>query len=94
MHDAKSIQINYVIDIYFSMKLKMKSIDEHIQKDQSEIASAKEEGNLPKVRHLTEELKDLEGYKDHHPEDKHDPNALELFCDANPDEPECLVYDD
>ena len=32
----------------------MKSIDEHIQKDQSEIASAKEEGNLPKVRHLTE----------------------------------------
>ena len=44
----------------------MKSIDEHIQKDQSEIASAKEEGNLPKVRHLTEELKDLEGYKDHH----------------------------
>jgi len=30
----------------------------------------------------------------HHPEDKHDPNALELFCDANPDEPECLVYDD
>ena len=64
----------------------MKSIDEHIQKDQSEIASAKEEGNLPKVRHLTEELKDLEGYKDHHPEDKHDPNALELFCDANPDD--------
>ena len=75
-------------------KLKMKSIDEHIQKDQSEIESAKAEGNLPKVRHLTEELKELEEYKDHHPDDKHDPNALELFCDANPDEPECLVYDD
>jgi len=40
-------------------KLKMKSIDEHIQKDQSEIESAKAEGNLPKVRHLTEELKEL-----------------------------------
>ena len=38
----------------------MKSIDEHIQKDQSEIESAKAEGNLPKVRHLTEELKELE----------------------------------
>ncbi len=62
----------------------MKSIDEHIQKDQSEIESAKAEG----------ELKELEDYKEHHPEDKHDPNALELFCDANPDEPECLVYDD
>ena len=42
----------------------MKSIDEHIQKDQSEIESAKAEGNLPKVRHLTEELKELEEYKD------------------------------
>ena len=41
-----------------------------------------------------QELKELEEYKDHHPDDKHDPNALELFCDANPDEPECLVYDD
>ena len=45
----------------------MKSIDEPIQKDQSEIESAKAEGNLPKVRHLTEELKELEEYKDHHP---------------------------
>ena len=48
----------------------MKSIDEHIKKDQSEIESAKAEGNFPKVRHLTEELKELEEYKDHHPDDK------------------------
>ena len=93
--NAISVEINYVMYVYSSTnKLKMKSIDEHIQKDQSEIESAKAEGNLPKVRHLTEELKELEEYKDHHPDDKHDPNALELFCDANPDEPECLVYDD
>ena len=26
--------------------------------------------------------------------DHHDPNALELFCEMHPDEPECLVYDD
>ena len=37
----------------------MKSIDEHIQKDQSEIESAKAEGNLPKVRHLTEVIKPI-----------------------------------
>ena len=72
----------------------MNSIDEHIQKDQSEIQSAQEQGDDAKVRHLTEELHSLEEYKEHHPEDKHDPNALELFCDANPEEPECLVYDD
>tara|TARA_B100000700_G_scaffold324081_1_gene429351 strand:+ start:711 stop:953 length:243 start_codon:yes stop_codon:yes gene_type:complete len=72
----------------------MKTIDEHIQKDQSEIQSAEAEGDKAKVRHLKEELSSLQEYKEHHPGDKHDPNALELFCDANPDEPECLVYDD
>ena len=72
----------------------MNSIDEHIKKDQSEILSAKAQGDEAKARHLEEELHSLEEYKEHHPEDKHDPNALELFCDANPDEPECLVYDD
>tara|TARA_Y100001968_G_scaffold67200_1_gene58044 strand:- start:22178 stop:22411 length:234 start_codon:yes stop_codon:yes gene_type:complete len=77
----------------------MKSIEEHILKDQSEIQSAQAEGNAAKVRHLTEELSSLEEYKEHHKDeieagDHHDPNALELFCDANPDEPECLVYDD
>ena len=59
--NAISLEINYVMYVYSSTnKLKMKSIDEHIQKDQSEIESAKAEGNLPKVRHLTEELKELE----------------------------------
>jgi len=72
----------------------MKTIDEHIQKDQAEIQSAKELGNDAKVRHLTDEIHSLEEYKEHHPGDKHDPNALELFCDANPEEPECRVYDD
>ncbi len=72
----------------------MNTIDEHIQKDQTEILSAKAEGNSAKARHYEEELHSLEEYKEHHPNDKHDPNALELFCDANPDEPECLVYDD
>ena len=77
----------------------MKSIEEHILKDQKEIQTAQESGDAPKVRHLTEELHSLEEYKEHHKDeieagDHHDPNALELFCDANPDEPECLVYDD
>ena len=26
--------------------------------------------------------------------DHHDPSPLELYCDANPSEPECLVYED
>ena len=38
----------------------MKTIDEHIQKDQSEIEAAKADGNDGKVRHLEEELKGLQ----------------------------------
>ena len=72
----------------------MKSIDEHIQKDQSELEAAKATGDQAKLRHLTEELKSLEEYKEHNPEDKHDPTSLELYCDANPDADECRVYDD
>ena len=72
----------------------MKTIDEHIQKDQSEIESARAEGNLGKVRPLEEELKGLTEYKEHHPEDSHDPSPLEVYCDLNPEAPECRVYDD
>ena len=74
--------------------VRMKSIDEHIQKDQSEIEAAKAAGDLGKVRHLEEELQGLKEFKDHHPEDSHDPTPLEVFCDLNPSAPECRVYDD
>ena len=46
------------------------------------------------MRHLEGELHSLEEYKEHNPEDKHDPTPLELYCDANPEADECRVYDD
>ncbi|MFZ9566356.1 MAG: CP12 domain-containing protein, partial [Vulcanococcus sp.] len=30
----------------------------------------------------------------HPPTHTHAPTPLEVFCDLNPDAPECLVYDD
>jgi hypothetical protein len=72
----------------------MTSIDDHIQKDKAEIEAARAAGDLGKVRHLEEEVTNLESYKSHHPEDSHDPTPLEVFCDLNPEAPECLVYDD
>ena len=72
----------------------MKSIDEHIKKDKVDIEAAKVAGNDGKVRHLQEELKGLQEYKSHHPEDSHDPTSLEVYCDLNPEAPECRVYDD
>jgi hypothetical protein len=72
----------------------MNNIDEHIQKDQTEIEAARAAGDMAKVRHLEEELQGLKEYKAHHPEDSHDPSPLEVYCDMNPEAPECRVYDD
>ena len=75
----------------------MESIEKHIEKDKK---IAEDPLASPAARrHAKEELHDLEEYAEHHKEeiaagDHHDPNALELFCDMHPDEPECLVYDD
>jgi|TARA_R100000406_G_scaffold74444_1_gene54711 hypothetical protein len=70
----------------------MKTIEEHIAQDQ---AILDDPTTSPAARrHIKEELHELEVYHEHHPEDHHDPNALELFCEMHPDEPECLVYDD
>ena len=75
----------------------MKSIEDHIEKDKQILDDT--QSNPAARRHAKEELHDLEEYAEHHKEeikagDHHDPNALEIFCDLHPDEPECLVYDD
>jgi hypothetical protein len=70
----------------------MDNIDQHIQKDMDLL-------NDPTIspqarRHTEEELEALKVYKDHHPEDSHDPTALELYCELHPDALGCKVYDD
>ena len=75
----------------------MQTIEDHIQHDKKILEDPLT--NPAARRHYKEELHELEVYADHHKQeieagDHHDPNALELFCEMRPDEPECLVYDD
>ena len=75
----------------------MESIEQHIKKDKDIIDDPT--SNPAARRHAKVELEELETYAEHHKDeiqagDHHDPNALELFCQMHPDEPECLVYDD
>lgn len=70
----------------------MQNIDQHIEKDKKILEDSMI--SPQQRRHVEEELKDLENYKKNHPEDNHDPTALELFCDNNPDAPECRIYED
>ena len=70
----------------------MQNINQHIQKDKDELSDPTISSQ--RRRHIEDELKQLESYKDNHPNDDHDPTALELYCDANPDALECRVYED
>lgn len=75
----------------------MKDIETHIQKDKDILQDPTI--SPQQRRHIEGELHDLEAYAENHKEeiaagDHHDPTALELYCDANPEAPECLVYDD
>ena len=50
-------------------------------------------------RHIEGELHELEVYVENHKEeiaagDHHDPTALELYCEMEPEADECRVYED
>tara|TARA_B100000700_G_C14772467_1_gene727398 strand:- start:205 stop:432 length:228 start_codon:yes stop_codon:yes gene_type:complete len=75
----------------------MDSIEAHIKKDKEILKDPTI--SEPQRHHIEDELHDLIDYEEHHHDeieagDHHDPNAIELFCDQHPDEPECLIYDD
>jgi hypothetical protein len=72
----------------------MENIDSHLAKDRAELEQALRTGDLAKAGHLKDEIKDLEEYKAHHPDEQKDPSPLEVYCDLNPAAPECRVYDD
>ena len=69
----------------------MTNIKDHIQKDRDELVDPMISSQ--RRRHVEEELESLEKYQSNHPEDEHDPTALELYCDENPNALECKVYD-
>jgi hypothetical protein len=69
-----------------------RTINQHIEDDRNELDSSNISSQ--RRRHLEDELTSLENYHTNHPEDDHDPSALELYCDANPNALECRVYED
>jgi hypothetical protein len=76
---------------------KKRTIEEHVEEDYKILDNPTI--SPQQRRHIEGELHELEEYVEHHKKeiqegDHHDPSPLELFCDANPSEPECLIYDD
>lgn len=69
----------------------MKTLQQHINDDRDELDDPNI--NSQRRRHLEDELDSLEQYQINHPDEDHDPTSLELFCDSNPDAPECRMFD-
>jgi len=70
----------------------MDSIEQHIEQDKKILDDSTI--SPQQRRHIESELHDLEIYHEHNPDDHHDPTALEIHCDLNPEAPECLIYED
>ena len=75
----------------------MESIEKHIEKDKEILQDPTT--NPQMRRHVEEELRELEIYAENHKKeieagDHHDPTALELFCEVEPDADECRIYED
>lgn len=69
-----------------------KTITDHINKDKKILDDPTISSQSR--RHLESELESLQRYHERHPNDTHDPTALELFCDEHPDASECRIYED
>ena len=75
----------------------MESVEKHIEVDKK---IHEDPTTSPQQRrHIEGELHELEVYVENHKEeidagDHHDPTALELFCEVEPDADECRIYDD
>lgn len=74
-----------------STSMENKSLQQHINDDRDELDNVNL--NPQRRRHIMSELDQLEQYQSNHPDSDYNPNPLELFCDLNPNEPECKVYD-
>jgi hypothetical protein len=75
----------------------MESIEKHIKVDKEILENPTT--SPQQRRHIEGELEELNVYAENHKEeiaagDHHDPTALELYCEMEPDADECRVYED
>jgi hypothetical protein len=70
----------------------MSNIHDHIKKDKKILDDPLTSSQSR--RHVEEELEALQKFHEKHPNDDHDPSALELYCDSNPEALECRIYED
>ena len=72
----------------------MSSIAAQLESYRSALAEARARGDQAVSRKIEQQIKDLEEFQVRHPEETEAPTPFEVFCDLNPSDVNCLVYDD
>jgi hypothetical protein len=72
----------------------MASITEQLQSYRSALADAQSKGDQAIARKLEQQIKELEDFQQRHPDVSEAPSPFEVFCDLNPENMKCRVYDD
>lgn len=68
-----------------------RTLQQHINDVIAELDSPVTSGQ--RCRHLESELEQLERYQQNNPNKTEDPSSFELYCNDNPNAPECLIYE-
>ena len=72
----------------------MATFADKLQSYRSALAEAQAAGNQAIARKIEQQIRELEGFQQRHPDAAEAPSALEVFCDLNPSNIQCRVYDD
>ena len=72
----------------------MATIADQLQTYRTALESAQINGDQATLRKLEQCIRELEDFQQRHPEAREAPSPLEVFCDLNPSDIHCLVYDD
>ena len=72
----------------------MATIGDQLQTYRTALAEAQARGDVAIARKIEQQIKDLEDFQQRHPDEAVAPSPLEVFCNLNPSDINCLVYDD
>jgi hypothetical protein len=72
----------------------MATIAAQLEKYRTSLEEAHSRGDQAVARKIEEQIQELEEFQQRHPEEAEAPSAFEVFCELNPADEKCRVYDD
>ncbi|MCP9892111.1 hypothetical protein KBY57_13765 [Cyanobium sp. Aljojuca 7D2] len=72
----------------------MATIGDQLQTYRNALAEALAKDEKSTARKIEQQIKELEEFQQRHPEEAEAPSPFEVFCDLNPSDINCRVYDD